>query len=65
MISCNLFGEQMKTVDNNSNATRSNKILFPIHSQIKQILSEHSKYNIISLPDNIEGILNISDLNGR
>ena len=51
MIFCNLFGEQMKTVDNNSNATRSNKILFPIHSQIKQILSEHSKYNIISLPD--------------
>lgn len=51
MIFCDLFGEQMKIVDSNSNATRSNKILFPIHSQIRQILSEYSKYNIVSLPD--------------
>lgn len=51
MIFCDLFGEQMKIVDSVPSATRSNKILFPIHSQIKQILSEHSNYNIISLPD--------------
>lgn len=51
MIFENLFVNQFKEIANNPNATRSNKILIPIHSEIKTVLSQYTNDIIISLPD--------------
>ena len=51
MIFPQLFSNQIKTVDENANATRSNKILIPLHSAIADIISQHTDYKVISLPE--------------
>ena len=51
MIFPDLFANQLREVDANPNTTRSNKILFPLHSAIAKIVSQHTHYNIMSLPE--------------
>lgn len=51
MIFPTLFANQFREIENNPNATRSDKILIPIHSAIAHIVSEHTDYEVISLPD--------------
>lgn len=51
MIFPELFANQLKEVENNPNATRSNKILFPLHSTIAKIVSQHTNYKAMSLPE--------------
>lgn len=51
MIFPDLFANQLREVDANPNATRSNKILFPLHSAIAKIVSQHTSYKVISLPE--------------
>ena len=51
MIFPDLFANQLREVDANPNATRSNKILFPLHSAIAKIVSQHTHYNVMSLPE--------------
>lgn len=51
MIFPHLFAEQIRIVESNPNATRSNKILFPLHSTIAKIVSEHTNYKVVSLPE--------------
>lgn len=46
-----LFANQLREVSINPNATRSNKILFPIHSTIAKIVSQYTSYKVISLPE--------------
>ena len=50
MIFNELFSNQFKEVEKNQYATRSNKILIPIHSAIAEIIAEHTSYKVISLP---------------
>ena len=50
MIFPNLFADQIREVEHNPNATRSNKILFPIHSSIAEIVAKHTDYAVMSLP---------------
>lgn len=50
MIFPNLFADQIREVEHNPNATRSNKILFPIHSSIAGIVAKHTDYAVMSLP---------------
>lgn len=50
MIFPELFANQMREVESNPNATRSNKILFPIHSTIAEIVAQHTDYTVMSLP---------------
>jgi len=47
----NLFVDQIKTADTVKNATRSNKILIPMHKAIADFISENSHYHTQSLPD--------------
>lgn len=51
MIFPELFAEQLRIVKNNPNATRSNKILIPLHSTIAKIIAEHTTYRVVSLPE--------------
>lgn len=51
MIFEKLFAEQFAVVDKNPTATRSNKILFPIHSEIKRVLEPLTENKIIALPE--------------
>lgn len=51
MIFPDLFADQFRLIDKNSNATRSNRILIPIHSEIAKIVAENTDYKVISLPD--------------
>ena len=51
MIFPDLFADQIRTVEANPNATRSNKILFPLHSAIAKIVSQYTNYKVISLPE--------------
>lgn len=51
MIFPELFGNQIREVEFNPNATRSNKILFPLHSAIAKIVSKYTNYKVISLPE--------------
>lgn len=51
MIFPELFGNQICEVEANPNATRSNKILFPLHSAIAEIVAQHTDYTVISLPE--------------
>lgn len=51
MVFPEFFGKQIKEVENNPNATRSNKILFELHSNIANIAKQHTEYNVISLPE--------------
>lgn len=51
MIFPTLFANQFREIENKPTATRSNKILIPIHSAIAQIVAEHTNYDVISLPD--------------
>ena len=51
MIFAKLFSEQFFMVDKNPSITRSNKILIPIHSEIKNFLKTLTKDDIIALPD--------------
>ena len=51
MIFPQLFGNQISQVEANPNATRSNKILFPLHSAIADIVAQYTDYKVISLPD--------------
>lgn len=51
MIFPELFGNQIREVEANPNATRSNKILFSIHSAIAEIVAQHTEYKVISLPE--------------
>lgn len=46
-----LFANQIREVESNPNATRSNKILFPLHSAIADIVSQHTDYDVMSLPE--------------
>ena len=46
-----LYVKQIKIADSTPNATRSNKILIPMHSSIANFISTHSKYHTQSLPD--------------
>lgn len=50
MIFPELFANQMREVESNPNATRSNKILFPIHSAIAEIVAQYTDYAVMSLP---------------
>lgn len=51
MIFPELFANQIREVEINPNATRSNKILFPLHSAIAKIVAQHTSYKVISLPE--------------
>lgn len=51
MIFPELFGNQIREVEANPNATRSNRILFPLHSAIAGIVAQHTQYKVISLPE--------------
>ncbi len=51
MIFPDLFADQFRLIDTTPNATRSNRILIPIHSAIAKIISENTSYKVISLPD--------------
>ena len=51
MIFPTLFANQFREIEKKPTATRSNKILIPIHSTIAQIAAEHTDYDVISLPD--------------
>lgn len=51
MIFPELFGDQIREVEANPNATRSNKILFPLHSAIAEIVAQHTEYAVMSLPE--------------
>lgn len=51
MIFPELFANQIREVEANPNATRSNKILIPIHSAIAAIVAQHTDYEVISLPE--------------
>jgi hypothetical protein len=46
-----LYANQIREVEANPNATRSNKILIPLHSAIAEIIAEHTSYQVISLPE--------------
>lgn len=51
MIFPELFANQFHMIAQNPNATRSNKILIPIHSAIAEIVSKHTFYKVVSLPE--------------
>ena len=51
MIFPELFSNQIREVEVNPNATRSKKILFPLHSAIAEIVAQHTQYKVISLPE--------------
>ena len=51
MIFPKLFANQIRETEINPNATRSNKILFPLHSAIAEIVAQHTKYDVISFPE--------------
>jgi hypothetical protein len=51
MIFPKLFANQLRETELNSSATRSNKILFPLHSAIANIVAEHTDYKVMSLPE--------------
>lgn len=52
MIFPKLFGDQIREVETNPNpaTTRSNKILFPLHSAIAEIVAKYTDYTVMSLP---------------
>lgn len=50
MIFPNLFADQLRETESNPFATRSNKILFPLHSAIADIVAQHTEYQVMSLP---------------
>lgn len=51
MIFPNLFSDQLRETESNPFATRSNKILFPLHSAIADIVAQYTKYQVMSLPE--------------
>lgn len=51
MIFPELFANQIRAVEANPNATRSSKILHPLHSAIAEIVSQHTNYKVMSLPE--------------
>ena len=52
MIFCELYSNQFKEVEKNKNATRSSKLLIPIHSEIASIVKTNTnKYQVISMPE--------------
>lgn len=49
---CDLYANQFREVEENKNATRSSKLLEPIHSAIADFIREKTnKYQVISMPD--------------
>ena len=46
-----LYAQQIKTADTVPNATRSSKILIPMHSAIAEFVAENSEYKTQSMPD--------------
>ena len=51
MIFPKLFADQICEVEANPNATRSNKILHPLHSAIAEIVAQHTSHKVMSLPE--------------
>lgn len=51
MIFPELFGKQIHDTELGLISTRSNKILFPIHSTIAKIVKECTNYEVLSLPE--------------
>jgi hypothetical protein len=51
MIFPDLFADQFRKIESGSISTRSNKILFPLHSAIANIVAQHTEYKVISLPE--------------
>ena len=51
MIFPDLFANQLRITESNPYATRSNKILFPLHSAIADIVAQHTNYKVMSLPE--------------